>query len=127
METKIAGRLFLTSHAPSYSVPGACSIVIFGASGDLTARKLMPALYALAEQKLLPGCFSIVGVARRELGQDGFRQRMREAVGRFSRLGAGREEVWARLAENMDYLSASFDDPKGYLKLRDLLARVDQR
>ncbi len=126
METKAAADVAPGREAPRYAVPGACSVVIFGASGDLTARKLMPALYALAEQKLLPRCFATVGVARRALGNEGFRRRMREAVGRFSRLGAVRDDVWAPLAENMHYLATSFDDSKGYLDLRDLLAQVDQ-
>ncbi len=126
METRVAGKAALQQEAPSYSVPGASSLVIFGASGDLTARKLMPALYTLAAQRLLPRCFSIVGVARRELGQDGFRQRMREAVERFSRLGPVRPEVWEPLARAIHYLPASFEDPEGYRRLRDLLARVDR-
>ena len=126
METRVSGEVLLTSSAPSYSVPGACSVVIFGASGDLTARKLMPAIYALAEQKLLPRCFSIVGVARSEMGQDGFRRRMREAVDKFSRLGSVRDDVWMPLAQTMHYLSASVDDPNGARQLRDVLARVDQ-
>lgn len=126
METRVSGEVLLTGRAPSYSVPGACSVVIFGASGDLTTRKLMPALYALAEQKLLPRCFSIVGVARTDMGQDGFRRRMREAVEKFSRLGSVRDDVWMPLAQTMHYLSASVDDPTGIRRLRDVLARVDQ-
>ncbi len=126
METKITGQVPLTRDVPSYSIPGACGVVIFGASGDLMARKLMPALYALAAQRLLPHCFSIVGVARRDLSEDGFRQQMREAVEQFSRFGPIRSEVWDSLAQTLHYLAASFEDPKGYLQLRDLLARVDQ-
>ena len=111
---------------PSYTVPGACSIVIFGASGDLTARKLVPALYALAEQQLLPRCFAIVGVARRDLDRDGFRRLMREAVEKFSRLGPLREDVWATLAETMHYVPAAFEDPAGYKTLRDVLEPVER-
>ncbi len=126
METKVAGEVLLKREAPFYSVPNACSVVIFGASGDLTARKLMPALYALAEQKLLPHCFSIVGVARRELDHDTFRQKMRQAVEQFSRLGPVREEVWEPLARAMHYLPASFEDSKGYGQLRDRLGGVER-
>ncbi len=126
METKVAGKVSLPSEAPSYSVPDACTVVIFGASGDLTARKLIPALYALAKQGLLPRRFSVVGVARRDLGQDGFRPEMRKAVEQFSRLGPIQSEVWEPFAESMQYLQASSDEPEGYVKLRDLLARVDQ-
>jgi len=126
METRVRGKVSLPSEAPSDSVPDACTVVIFGASGDLTARKLIPALYALGTQGLLPRNFSIVGVARRDLGQDGFRREMRKAVEQFSRLGPIRSEVWDPLAEAIHYLAASFDDPEGYVKLRDLLARIDQ-
>ncbi|MBI3634905.1 MAG: glucose-6-phosphate dehydrogenase (NADP(+)), partial [Candidatus Rokubacteria bacterium] len=126
METKVAAAGAPGREAPRYAVPGACSVVIFGASGDLTARKLMPALYALAEQKLLPRCFATIGVARRDLGNEGFRRRMREAVARFSRLGSVRDDVWAPLAENMHYLATSFDASQGYRDLRRLLADVDQ-
>ncbi len=109
----------------SLQVPPACSVVIFGASGDLTARKLMSALYALAAERLLPACLSIVGVARRDLGEEGFRKQMREAVERFSRLGPVRPDVWEPLARSMHYVAAPFDDPKGYARLRDLLSRLD--
>ena len=126
METKVVATVPLPGAAPAYAVPGASCLVIFGASGDLTARKLLPALYTLAAQDLLPRCFSVVGVARSELGQDGFRQRMRAAVESFSRLGPVREEVWERLARTIHYLSASVEDPQGARQLRDLLARVDR-
>ena len=126
METKVTGTVPFLGETPSYSIPGACTVVIFGASGDLTARKLMPALYALAKQGLLSSRVSIVGVARRDLGQDGFRREMRKALDQFSRLVPIRSEVWDPLAEVMHYLAASFDDPEGYLRLRDLLVRVDQ-
>src|SRR3990172_11238213 len=104
METRVAGRAGPVREVPSYAVPDACSIVMFGASGDLTARKLMPALYALAAERLLPRCISIVGVARRDLGQEAFRARMREAVEGFSRLGPVRPEVWEPLAQAISYL-----------------------
>jgi len=126
MEPKVAAQARLKSETPAYTMPGACSVVIFGASGDLTARRLMPALYALATQELLPRCVSIIGVARRDMDQDGFRRRMREAVEKFSRLGSVREDVWAPLAETTHYLPASMDDPKDARRLRDLLDRVDQ-
>ena len=62
--------------------PDPCAIVIFGASGDLTKRKLIPALYALAFRKLLPERFAVVGVARTPESDEDFRERMREAVER---------------------------------------------
>ena len=126
MEAKVALKVRYPQEAPSYSVPEACTVVIFGASGDLTARKLMPALYALAKQGLVPRGFSIVGVARRDLGEDAFRRDMRKAVELFSRLAPLQSEVWDGLAERMHYLALSFDDPESYAKLRALLDRVDR-
>ncbi|MBD0326109.1 MAG: glucose-6-phosphate dehydrogenase, partial [Pyrinomonadaceae bacterium] len=63
---------------------GPCAVVIFGASGDLTKRKLLPALYRLVQQRLLPAEFAIVGLARTEMTSEEFRTRMREAVAEFS-------------------------------------------
>ena len=67
--------------------PHACVLVIFGASGDLTKRKLIPALYNLALEKRLPERFAVVGYARSEMTDDMFRDKMREAVKEFSRTG----------------------------------------
>src|SRR5687768_2804794 len=67
--------------------PHACVLVIFGASGDLTRRKLIPALYNLALDKRLPERFAVVGYARSEMTDDAFRDKMREDVKEFSRTG----------------------------------------
>ncbi|TAN60322.1 MAG: glucose-6-phosphate dehydrogenase, partial [Magnetospirillum sp.] len=69
-----------------YQVPEGCALVIFGASGDLTRRKLLPALYALAHDGLLPDRFAVIGFARREKDHEAFRAEMRGAVEQFSRL-----------------------------------------
>ncbi len=65
--------------------PEPCVLVIFGASGDLTSRKLMPALYSLAFRRLLPDHFAVVGAARSQESDDEFRDRMKEAVQRHAR------------------------------------------
>src|SRR5947209_8301619 len=65
--------------------PAPCVMVIFGASGDLTKRKLIPALYNLSRERLLPGGFSVIGYARRPIGDDPFRQQMLEGINEFSR------------------------------------------
>jgi len=67
--------------------PHACVVTIFGASGDLTKRKLIPALYNLALEKRLPERFAVVGYARSEMSHEAFREKMREAVSQFSRTG----------------------------------------
>src|SRR5688500_20292872 len=73
--------------------PEPCVLVIFGASGDLTKRKLIPAVYALALRRLLPESFAVVGVARTETSDDDFRAQMRDAVERFAR-DEFRADVW---------------------------------
>src|SRR5918992_1392568 len=83
--------------------PEPCAVVIFGASGDLTQRKLIPALYALAFRRLLPERFAVVGAARTERTTEEWREQMREAVQAHAR-DEFREEVWERLAEAMAYV-----------------------
>src|SRR3989442_5604406 len=80
-----------------------CAIVIFGASGDLTKRKLLPALYRLAYDRKLPSSFAILGTSRTELSDDAFRQSMRDAVTRFSEEGDFDESLWNRFAQHMYY------------------------
>src|ERR1039458_7351847 len=92
--------------------PPPAALVIFGATGDLTKRKLVPALYALAVDGLLPKHFTVIGAARSELTDDQFRTAMRDAVTRFARLRLD-EEVWSRFAEGLHY--ASFSDRDGGL------------
>ncbi|HSB77374.1 MAG TPA: glucose-6-phosphate dehydrogenase [Candidatus Methylomirabilis sp.] len=110
-----------------YQVPEACTLVIFGASGDLTKRKLLPALYALAHDGLLPERFAVVGFARREKSHEAFRDEMRAAVEEFSRLRPPKPEIWDHLAQGLYYVSAAFEDAAGYERLRDLLAETDHR
>jgi glucose-6-phosphate 1-dehydrogenase len=88
--------------------PEPCALVIVGASGDLTQRKLIPALYSLAYRGLLPERFAVVGVARTELTTEEWREQMREGVQRHAR-DELREDVWERLAEAMVYVSATPD------------------
>jgi glucose-6-phosphate 1-dehydrogenase len=105
--------------------PDPCALVIFGASGDLTHKKLMPALYALAVRRLLPTRFAIVGVARTEEDDDGFREDMKAAVQKYAR-DEFREDVWGDLAESMRYVATDFADTGGENRLIDLLTQVDE-
>lgn len=98
-----------------------CTIVIFGASGDLTARKLIPALYHLAVEKALPNPYRIIGYARREKTDESFRQELREALDQFSRTRPVNDEVWASFAQNVSYCQADISDPAGYQKLRQMI------
>lgn len=114
-------------HPSSYQAPQAFSLVIFGASGDLTRRKLFPALYALAHDNLLPERFAVIGFARREKSHQAYREEMRAAVERYSRLRPLQPEVWERLARGIYYVSSPFEEAAGYQALGRLLAEVETR
>jgi glucose-6-phosphate 1-dehydrogenase len=106
--------------------PDPCILVIFGASGDLTQKKLMPALYALQVRGLLPERFGIVGAARTEESDDDFRERMKQAVKDHAR-DPFDDETWSKLAEGMRYVTLDFADDKGENDLRDALTDLDER
>jgi glucose-6-phosphate 1-dehydrogenase len=99
-----------------------CSIVIFGASGDLTARKLIPAFYHLCKDKLMPENFRILGFARREKTDESWRDELREALGRFSRSKPVDEEVWRLFAANLHYCAGDLTDGAAYAKLEQKLS-----
>jgi glucose-6-phosphate 1-dehydrogenase len=100
-------------------------MVIFGASGDLTKRKLMPALYKLARHQLLPAEFSVLGVSRTAMSDDQFRARMREAIETFSEAPLDRE-VWDRFAQGLFYLPASTSETATFHKLVPRLREIDR-
>jgi glucose-6-phosphate 1-dehydrogenase len=106
--------------------PDPCLLVIFGASGDLTSKKLMPALYSLAFRRLLPEKFGIVGAARSEESDDAFRERMRQAVTDHAR-DPFKEDVWDELAKGMRYVTLDFADERGEDTLRDTLTELDSQ
>ncbi|MBI4581674.1 MAG: glucose-6-phosphate dehydrogenase, partial [Planctomycetes bacterium] len=103
------------------------TVVIFGATGDLTARKLIPAFVRLAAQGLLPGVFSIVGVARRTLTDLVFRESLKQTVDKhLSRAAAGRNaDVWDALAPGVHYCPLRFDQPADYRRLTEFLERIE--
>jgi len=103
----------------------ACAAVIFGASGDLTRRKLMPALYNLAWGRALPGGFAVVGVGRRDKTDESFRAEMREAVSAFSRRKPIDGALWADFERGLSYVRGAANDPATYESLRAQLERVD--
>jgi len=108
------------------SIPEPCAVVIFGATGDLAHRKLVPALYNLAVTGHLPAAFGIVGMAKSELAQHDFVRGMRESVGKFSRTKPIDGEIWADFANGMRYVSGSFDDPNAFARLRAALEELDK-
>jgi glucose-6-phosphate 1-dehydrogenase len=106
-------------------IPDPCAFVIFGASGDLTQRKLIPALYSLAFRRLLPHHFAVVGGARTDHSDDEFRERMKEAVQKHSR-DEFRQDVWDWLAGSMHYVTTEFADDAGEDRLVELLNSLDE-
>ena len=100
-------------------------MVIFGASGDLTRRKLVPALYNLHLDRLLPAGFALVGVARRPLGGSAFADAIRDGIVRHSRRPLDLD-LWKEMAPRISYIPASFEDAEGYARLAEHLARLDR-
>ncbi|MBE9009882.1 glucose-6-phosphate dehydrogenase [Pseudanabaenaceae cyanobacterium LEGE 13415] len=100
-------------------------IVFFGASGDLTKRKLVPALYHLKRERKLPPELTIVGVARREWSDDYFREQMREGVEEFSD-GVGSDALWQDFAQGLFYCPGDIDNPESYQKLKERLEEIDK-
>jgi glucose-6-phosphate 1-dehydrogenase len=105
--------------------PEPCAIVIFGASGDLTKRKLMPALYNLEMDGLLSPHFAILGFARRPITTADFQRQMLEGINAFSRKRPADPAFWNNFSRNIDYLPGNFDDPEAYRRLGETLDRLD--
>jgi glucose-6-phosphate 1-dehydrogenase len=103
---------------------GPCVLVIFGASGDLTKRLLMPAICHLKRAKLLPDAFAVVGVARSDQTPDAFRERLRSAVQQFAKETIDQDD-WDWLAQRMQYLSGNVDNASTYQRLKTLLQGID--
>jgi glucose-6-phosphate 1-dehydrogenase len=99
-----------------------CTLVIFGASGDLTWRKLIPALHSLDYENLLPKELQILGVARTKYSTEGFRQHLHDGVRKYARL---MPKAWGEFAKRLHYLQGSYDDPETYRRLEQRLRRHD--
>ncbi|MBS0620472.1 MAG: glucose-6-phosphate dehydrogenase [Verrucomicrobia bacterium] len=104
-----------------------CILVIFGATGDLTARKLLPAIYNLAREGQLPPQFACVGFARREKTHEQFRQEMKEAIQNFSRVKPIDEALWKNFQEHLFYHRSEFHEDAGYSSLQAFLKDLDGR
>jgi len=110
----------------SRTIPEPCSIVIFGATGDLTRRKLIPALYNLAAEGNLPASLNVIGFARRDKNNEIFRSEQEEATRKFSRQKVD-DALWQSFAENLFYHRSAFDDTEGYVALAKRLDELDAR
>src|SRR3984893_15564767 len=102
-----------------------CSVVIFGATGDLTHRKLVPALYNLAADGELPPAVAVVGFARREKSDDEFRHEMEESTRKFSRQSV-RDEIWKTFAQSIFYHQSDFGDQSGFKTVATKLDKIDK-
>lgn len=101
-----------------------CAIIIFGASGDLSKRKLLPALYRLAYERRLPSTFSIIGTSRSPLSDDAFRGKMRDAVKQFLENSPFDEDLWNSFAPNLHYVPGDMADRALYNALKDKLCTL---
>jgi glucose-6-phosphate 1-dehydrogenase len=101
-------------------------VVIFGASGDLTARKLIPAVYNLAYDNLLPADFFLVGFGRKAIPDDEFRKMAGDAIKEFSRRELN-EDIWGRLAPNTSYVAGGYDEKPAFDRLAQHLAEIEKK
>jgi glucose-6-phosphate 1-dehydrogenase len=106
-------------------IAGPCGLVLFGVTGDLARKKLMPAVYDLAARGLLPPGFALVGFARRDWEHEDFAQVVKDAVQRYSRTPF-RTEVWNQLAEGFRFVPGTFDDDDAFDRLAETLHELDE-
>jgi glucose-6-phosphate 1-dehydrogenase len=103
-----------------------CTIVIFGATGDLAKRKLVPALFKLVQQRLVPAEFAVLGLGRTPMDDDGYRERMREAVLEFTDGRTIDEEVWSSFARSLHYLPSNIMKLDDFQKIKQRLDEIDR-
>jgi glucose-6-phosphate 1-dehydrogenase len=106
-------------------IAGPSGLVIFGVTGDLSRKKLMPAVYDLANRGLLPPGFALVGFARREWKDQDFMEVVRESVTKYARTPF-REDVWRQLAEGIRFVAGDFDDDAAFDRLGETIAELDR-
>jgi glucose-6-phosphate 1-dehydrogenase len=121
--TKLAAS---TKATPPDAIHDPCIMVIFGATGDLTKRKLIPALYNLAKSKLLPPNFAIIGFAYDDLTTEVFREQLSENIKEFA-TGSVKMEVWNWFLERTYYVQGDFQNPAAYEKLKEQLLEVGDK
>ena len=123
-ETQAVQQNILRDEERLPPVPDPGVMVIFGASGDLTARKLVPALYDLAAQRRLPMEFAVVGLSRTEMSHDDFRKKLREELDE-QRAGSVSEDVWESFSKGIFYLPGDSKKPETYEELKGFLKKLD--
>ena len=103
-----------------------CAMVIFGATGDLTRRKLLPALYRLTQQRLIPNEFAILGTARQPLSDDEFRSQMQAALTEFGSDDSLDESIWQSFAKRIFYIAGDLNDAGLYAKIKTKVEEIDK-
>src|SRR5215213_7170869 len=101
--------------------PAPTIVVIFGGTGDLTKRKLLPAIYNLFLDGYLPNKFAIIGLGRTPLNNEEYQERLREGLSEFSRRGEASEEEWEQFQSFISYLPSDINDAAAYQKLKEEL------
>jgi glucose-6-phosphate 1-dehydrogenase len=104
-----------------------CTIVFFGASGDLFKRMLMPAIYNLRLNDILPANFGLIGFARTAYSDDDFREYCKQCVNEFSRSGPVKESLWNDLAQRIGYITADFNDTSHFQRLKERLQEYEKQ
>uniref|UniRef100_UPI002FE2D249 glucose-6-phosphate dehydrogenase n=1 Tax=Sinomonas sp. TaxID=1914986 RepID=UPI002FE2D249 len=107
-------------------IAGPSSLVLFGVTGDLARKKLMPAVYDLANRGLLPPSFALVGFARREWEKEDFAEEVKASVKQYARTPFD-EAVWAQLNEGVRFVQGSFDDDEAFERLKSTLEELDEQ
>lgn len=105
-------------------IAGPCSLILFGVTGDLSRKKLMPAVYDLANRGLLPPGFALVGFARRDWEHEDFMQVVHDSVKQYARTEF-REDVWAQLAQGIRFVPGTFDDAAAFDRLKATVDELD--
>jgi glucose-6-phosphate 1-dehydrogenase len=105
-------------------IAGPCAVVIFGVTGDLARKKVVPAIYDLANRGLLPPNFALVGFARRDWNHDDFTKEIYDSVKEHSRTPF-RQAIWDRLAEGCRFVKGTFDDDAAFARLAETLDKLD--
>src|SRR5262245_61291920 len=108
------------------AIPAPCSLVIFGGAGDLARRKLIPALWNLHLDKELPSAFAVVGFARTELDDEGYREFARQSIEQHSRRPLD-TAAWAQFRESLFWVKGDFDQADAFRQLKSRLDELEHR
>jgi glucose-6-phosphate 1-dehydrogenase len=110
-----------------YKQPDAGVVIIFGAAGDLTSRKLIPAMFNLFLDKWLGEKFAIIGIDRVEMTDDAFRKHLRERNDKLSRRGKADDDLWNNFASRVNYIYGDVNNSEVYKRLVSRLSEIDKQ